>query len=75
MHIITRNGKMYVFKKKDNLERDDMFMERVRFIVDHIHKESFDYVERMSYVYVHVKMTGVVYEPNIMSQLDRLVLG
>lgn len=73
MHIITRNGKMYVFEKKDELERDDMFLERTRFIVNNVYKGlDFDYLEKMSYIYVNVKILGVTYSSNLMNELWRI---
>lgn len=73
MHIITRNGKMYVFEKKDDLERDDMFLERTRFIVNNVHKGlDFGYLEKMSYIYVNVKVLGVAYSSNVMNELWRI---
>lgn len=70
MHIITYNGKMYIFKNTMN-EEESMFIERCWFIVKNMHRYSDDYayLKNLSHIWVNHKHLQVLYDKTVMDEL------
>lgn len=60
MHIITYNGKVYVFHNIQN-EKEDMFIARCWYIVKNIKKYDYKYLENLSFIWVNQKFLGTEY--------------
>lgn len=73
MDTIHYKGKMYVFPKKSNLNTK-MNTERLWFIVKHLHKGSYEYINNISYIWMNHKFYELEYAPSVMSELNSILL-
>jgi len=72
MQVITYNGSLYAFQKKENEINKDAFIRRCWFIVKNIDRfENYEYLETLSHVWVCCKYLNVTYDEDIMKELER----
>lgn len=68
MHLIEYNGKFYVFENALN-ESENMFIDRCWFIVKNIDRFDYEYLEKLSYLWVTSKHLKCEYSKEIMDIL------
>ncbi len=74
-HLVTYNGKTYVFVKEEPDEVYSHFVNRVWWLVKTMNKypkNQASYLYNMSYIWSNVYHHGVVYDKNIMDELITL---
>lgn len=74
MDTILYKGKMYIFRKKNNEDSNTkMHTERLWFIVKHLHKGSYEYINNISYIWMNHKFFELEYAPEVMSELNSVL--
>lgn len=74
METIHYKGKMYIFPNKNNSNNAKMNNERQWFIVKHLHKGTYEYINNISYIWMNHKFFELEYAPEIMSALNSVLL-
>lgn len=72
MHIIINQGQIYKFENIIN-EINDIFIDRCWFIVKNIHKykNNYEYLEKLSHIWVNIKYLNVCYDNSIMNEISQ----
>ena len=64
MNIINYKGKMYIFKNTME-ENRKMFIDRTWYIIKNIDNYDYDYLEKISHIWIYQKYYNAVYSINI----------
>jgi len=75
MQILQYKGKQFVFKKDNEESTPKMHTDRIWFIIHNLDKNlhSYDYIVKMSQIWVYQKHYNLTYEPHIMSAIEELI--
>jgi hypothetical protein len=77
-HIITYNGKTYVFVKDEEHEAHQHFINRIWWIVkiiDRMPNTDIKTLYNLSYIWSNVHHLGVIYDDSIMAHLENVNSG
>ena len=70
MNIIQYKGKIHTFDKNTENIPDNIYIDRLWFIVKNIDKASYEYIINMSYIWINHKHYNLQYDAHIMSALE-----
>jgi hypothetical protein len=70
MNIIQYKGKIHVFEDNTDSVPDNIYLDRLWFIVKNMDKGSYDHIVNMSYIWMGRKHYNLEYDAHIMSALE-----
>lgn len=72
MYTIIYQGQLYKFENIID-EFDDIFIDRCWFIIKNIHnyKNNYEYLEKISYIWINIKYLNVAYDTSIMKEIEK----